>query len=152
MKSSIDGRALDGVPSIRVHNGTDYMGSWRFIRWTEVFILQVCYSLPTPYDADAIMSKAFRFNCLGEIERFLTFVSPWSQYPFMRMCVICPQATSDPSTCSWGSSALTKVLSCRPRYRANATTGAGQFRSDMVAGVSVELLFQGATRACSSLR
>lgn len=41
VKSLIDRRGLDGVPSIRVHNGTDYMGGLRFIRWTEVFILQV---------------------------------------------------------------------------------------------------------------
>lgn len=32
---------MDGVPSIRVHNGTDYMGTSRFIRWTEVFIIKV---------------------------------------------------------------------------------------------------------------
>ena len=45
MKSQIDGRPLDGVPSIRVHNGTDYSGTTsRLIRWTEVFILQVCTS------------------------------------------------------------------------------------------------------------
>lgn len=41
MKSCIDGKALDGVPSIRVHNGTDYSGNSKIIRWTEVFILQV---------------------------------------------------------------------------------------------------------------
>jgi hypothetical protein len=42
IKSHIDNRPLDGVPSIRVHNGTDYSGtSARLIRWTEVFILQV---------------------------------------------------------------------------------------------------------------
>ncbi|XP_063229929.1 zinc finger FYVE domain-containing protein 9 [Bacillus rossius redtenbacheri] len=40
VRSSIDGKCLDGVPSIRVHNGTDYVGSSRFIRWTEVFIIQ----------------------------------------------------------------------------------------------------------------
>lgn len=41
VKSPIDGKAMDGVPSIRVHNGTDYMGTSRFIRWTEVFIIKV---------------------------------------------------------------------------------------------------------------
>lgn len=40
VKSIIDGMTFDGVPSIRVHNGSDYAGKTRFIRWTEVFILQ----------------------------------------------------------------------------------------------------------------
>lgn len=33
---------MDGIPSIRVHNGIDYKGTSRFIRWTEVFIINVC--------------------------------------------------------------------------------------------------------------
>lgn len=40
VKSPIDGQLMDGVPSIRVHNGTDYKGATRFIRWTEVFIIK----------------------------------------------------------------------------------------------------------------
>ncbi|KAK0183206.1 hypothetical protein PV327_001270 [Microctonus hyperodae] len=40
VKSPIDGKPMDGIPSIRVHNGTDYMGTSRFIRWTEVFIIK----------------------------------------------------------------------------------------------------------------
>lgn len=36
---------MDGIPSIRVHNGIDYKGATRFIRWTEVFIIKVCISL-----------------------------------------------------------------------------------------------------------
>ncbi|XP_046401258.1 zinc finger FYVE domain-containing protein 9 isoform X2 [Ischnura elegans] len=40
VKSPIDGMALDGVPSIRVHNGTNYMSDTKFIRWTEVFLIQ----------------------------------------------------------------------------------------------------------------
>ncbi|XP_076243285.1 smad anchor for receptor activation isoform X3 [Calliopsis andreniformis] len=40
VKSPIDGQQMDGVPSIRVHNGTDYKGTRRFIRWTEVFIIK----------------------------------------------------------------------------------------------------------------
>lgn len=58
VKSSIDGRALDGVPSIRVHNGTDYMGSCRFIRWTEVFILQVCCSIISLRKHSAVLQTA----------------------------------------------------------------------------------------------
>jgi len=42
VKSPIDGQLMDGVPSIRVHNGIDYKGATRFIRWTEVFIIKVC--------------------------------------------------------------------------------------------------------------
>ncbi|CAH0384758.1 unnamed protein product [Bemisia tabaci] len=38
VKSVIDGKSLDGIPSIRVHNGTDFFGNSRLIRWTEVFI------------------------------------------------------------------------------------------------------------------
>lgn len=41
VRSNIDGKPLDGIPSIRVHNGIDYSGALRLIRWTEVFILQV---------------------------------------------------------------------------------------------------------------
>lgn len=39
VKSPIDGQPMDGIPSIRVHNGIDYKGTSRFIRWTEVFII-----------------------------------------------------------------------------------------------------------------
>ncbi|XP_053679568.1 zinc finger FYVE domain-containing protein 9 [Anopheles nili] len=38
--SPIDGKALDGVPSIRVHRGTDYSNTNHIMRWTEVFILK----------------------------------------------------------------------------------------------------------------
>lgn len=47
VRSCIDNKPLNGVPSIRVHNGTDYSGSTRFIRWTEVFILQVTHLATT---------------------------------------------------------------------------------------------------------
>ncbi|XP_018018336.1 zinc finger FYVE domain-containing protein 16 [Hyalella azteca] len=40
VKSPIDGRAMDGVPSVKVHSGTDYVSSDFLIRWTEVFIIQ----------------------------------------------------------------------------------------------------------------
>uniref|UniRef100_A0A0C9QJD0 ZFYVE9_2 protein n=1 Tax=Fopius arisanus TaxID=64838 RepID=A0A0C9QJD0_9HYME len=40
LKSPIDNRPMDGIPSIRVHNGNDWMGTSRFIRWTEVFIIK----------------------------------------------------------------------------------------------------------------
>lgn len=37
----IDRRAMDGVPSIRVHRGLDFSTANHIIRWTEVFILKV---------------------------------------------------------------------------------------------------------------
>uniref|UniRef100_A0AAG5CQ60 FYVE-type domain-containing protein n=1 Tax=Anopheles atroparvus TaxID=41427 RepID=A0AAG5CQ60_ANOAO len=38
--SPIDRKAFDGVPSIRVHRGTDFSNTNHIIRWTEVFILK----------------------------------------------------------------------------------------------------------------
>ncbi|EFA05099.1 zinc finger FYVE domain-containing protein 9 [Tribolium castaneum] len=38
--SPIDNKSMEGIPSIRVHNGKDYVNGGRFIRWTEVFIVQ----------------------------------------------------------------------------------------------------------------
>lgn len=40
MKSVVDGMELDGIKSIRIHSGTDYMGDTKLIRWTEVFLIQ----------------------------------------------------------------------------------------------------------------
>lgn len=40
---------MDGIPSIRVHNGIDYKGATRFIRWTEVFIIKVCICVTEKY-------------------------------------------------------------------------------------------------------
>lgn len=41
--SPIDGRSMTGVPSIRVHNGRDFVDGTGnlLVRWTEVFILKV---------------------------------------------------------------------------------------------------------------
>ncbi|XP_058812560.1 zinc finger FYVE domain-containing protein 9 [Topomyia yanbarensis] len=38
--SPIDKKPLNGVPSIRVHRGTDFSNANHIIRWTEVFIIQ----------------------------------------------------------------------------------------------------------------
>jgi MAD (mothers against decapentaplegic) interacting protein len=38
--SPIDNKPMEGIPSIRVHNGKDYVNGSRLIRWTEVFIVQ----------------------------------------------------------------------------------------------------------------
>ncbi|XP_044261066.1 zinc finger FYVE domain-containing protein 16 [Tribolium madens] len=40
VSSPIDNKSMEGIPSIRVHNGKDYVNGNRFIRWTEVFIVQ----------------------------------------------------------------------------------------------------------------
>lgn len=44
VESGIDKLSLNSVPSIRVHNGKDFVSNTgnRFIRWTEVFIIQNC--------------------------------------------------------------------------------------------------------------
>ncbi|XP_066996678.2 zinc finger FYVE domain-containing protein 16 [Anabrus simplex] len=66
--SFIDGLALDGVPSIRVHNGTDYMGPMRFIRWTEVFILQSGENSERsgdPLDISRLSESLARATCLA---------------------------------------------------------------------------------------
>lgn len=39
MKSPVDGRALDGIDSLRVHSATDYIGKGHIIRWTELFFV-----------------------------------------------------------------------------------------------------------------
>ncbi|XP_054274611.1 zinc finger FYVE domain-containing protein 9-like [Macrosteles quadrilineatus] len=67
VKSSIDGRPLDGVPSIRVHNGTDYSGGTRIIRWTEVFILQCDDSEHSsePLDISRLSESIARATCLA---------------------------------------------------------------------------------------
>lgn len=41
MRSPIDYRSLEGVPSLRIHTSTDYAGDNYLIRWTEVFFLEV---------------------------------------------------------------------------------------------------------------
>jgi hypothetical protein len=41
VKSPIDGKPMDGIPSIRVHSITNCVGTSRFIRWTELFIIKV---------------------------------------------------------------------------------------------------------------
>lgn len=39
--SPIDKKPMDGIPSIRVHHGSDFANLNHIIRWTEVFILKV---------------------------------------------------------------------------------------------------------------
>ncbi|XP_024214471.1 zinc finger FYVE domain-containing protein 9 isoform X2 [Halyomorpha halys] len=67
VKSCIDGRPLDGVPSIRVHNGTDHPGSSKIIRWTEVFILQTeeDSKATDPIDISRVSESLARATCIA---------------------------------------------------------------------------------------
>ncbi|CAN0139091.1 unnamed protein product [Lampetra planeri] len=38
--SPIDGRSMEGVPSVKIFQGSEFKGSGKIIRWTEVFFLQ----------------------------------------------------------------------------------------------------------------
>ncbi|XP_068208992.1 zinc finger FYVE domain-containing protein 16-like isoform X3 [Palaemon carinicauda] len=40
IKSAVDEKQMDGIPSVKIHSGTDYVSNAHLIRWTEVFILQ----------------------------------------------------------------------------------------------------------------
>lgn len=40
VRSAIDGRSLAGVPSVRIHNSTDFANKHFLIRWTEVFFVE----------------------------------------------------------------------------------------------------------------
>nr|CAD7592012.1 unnamed protein product [Timema genevievae] len=71
VKSFIDGKAFDGIPSIRVHNGTDYVGSTRFVRWTEVFILQsedVFGQSGDPVDISLLSESIARATCVALVK------------------------------------------------------------------------------------
>lgn len=69
--SSVDGRPLNGVPSIRVHNGTDYHGEYRFIRWTEVFILESeegSGRTGDPVDISRLSEQLAKATCLALVK------------------------------------------------------------------------------------
>ncbi|XP_037925366.1 LOW QUALITY PROTEIN: zinc finger FYVE domain-containing protein 9 [Hermetia illucens] len=52
VKSPIDGRKMDGIPSIRVHSGLNHSNASHILRWTEVFIIQM--DDESPHDKDTI--------------------------------------------------------------------------------------------------
>ncbi|XP_053598202.1 uncharacterized protein LOC103569891 isoform X2 [Microplitis demolitor] len=71
VKSPIDGKPMDGVPSIRVHNGTDYMGTSRFIRWTEVFIIKSDdhpNGVHDPVDINKLSENIARATCTALVK------------------------------------------------------------------------------------
>ncbi|XP_046750472.1 zinc finger FYVE domain-containing protein 16 isoform X2 [Diprion similis] len=71
VKSPIDSKPMDGVPSIRVHNGTDYMGTSRFIRWTEVFIIRSDdhpNGVHDPVDINRLSENIARATCAALVK------------------------------------------------------------------------------------
>ncbi|XP_015183490.1 PREDICTED: zinc finger FYVE domain-containing protein 9 isoform X6 [Polistes dominula] len=71
VKSPIDGQLMDGVPSIRVHNATDYRGTSRFIRWTEVFIIKSDdhpNGVHDPMDINKLSESIARATCAALVK------------------------------------------------------------------------------------
>ncbi|XP_038066295.1 uncharacterized protein LOC119736358 [Patiria miniata] len=66
--SPIDRRSLEGVDSIRIHNGTDFRGRSHSLRWTEVFFLE---SNESPVDLSRLaemLSSAFCVAMTGQLD------------------------------------------------------------------------------------
>ncbi|EEB15937.1 zinc finger protein FYVE domain-containing protein, putative [Pediculus humanus corporis] len=73
VKSVIDNMALDGVPSIRVHSGKDFMGSTKLIRWTQVFIIKcedgaTSAKLGDPLEVNNLSESIARATCIALIK------------------------------------------------------------------------------------
>ncbi|KYN12959.1 Zinc finger FYVE domain-containing protein 9 [Trachymyrmex cornetzi] len=71
VKSPIDGQLMDGIPSIRVHNGIDYKGATRFIRWTEVFIIKVydhSSGVNDPVDINKLSGNIAKATCAALVK------------------------------------------------------------------------------------
>lgn len=78
VKSQIDGRAFDGISSIRLHSGRDYVSdrSNHFIRWTEVFLLSSSTSSaefdpPDPMSAATHVAKAVCHAMVPNLKKFV---------------------------------------------------------------------------------
>ncbi|XP_066149180.1 zinc finger FYVE domain-containing protein 9 [Euwallacea fornicatus] len=75
VKSPIDLKDLRGVPSIRVHNGQDYLsnGGMTLVRWTEVFILQNVEDNPRNQDPVDIskVSESIAKACCTALVKYL---------------------------------------------------------------------------------
>ncbi|XP_032684691.1 zinc finger FYVE domain-containing protein 9 isoform X2 [Odontomachus brunneus] len=71
VKSPIDGQLMDGIPSIRVHNGTDYKGITRFIRWTEVFLIKSddhSNGVSDPVDVSKLSGSIAKATCVALVK------------------------------------------------------------------------------------
>ncbi|KAF0312716.1 Zinc finger FYVE domain-containing protein 9 [Amphibalanus amphitrite] len=69
VRSVIDDKPLDGIPSIRVHSGTDYVGDSKLIRWTEVYLIKVTESVARsssePPDFSRLAEEVARGTCVA---------------------------------------------------------------------------------------
>ena len=66
--SPIDGLAMDGIESIHIHSATDYIGTQRAIRWTEVFFIHTEDSGDTrmePVDLSRLAEQLASACCLA---------------------------------------------------------------------------------------
>ncbi|KAJ8687232.1 hypothetical protein QAD02_023026 [Eretmocerus hayati] len=72
IKSPIDGKSMDGIPSIRVHNGINFVGTSRFIRWTEVFIIKLddeqSFGMHYPVDINKLSESIARATCAALVK------------------------------------------------------------------------------------
>ncbi|XP_014235930.1 zinc finger FYVE domain-containing protein 9 isoform X2 [Trichogramma pretiosum] len=72
IKSPIDGKPMDGIPSIRVHNGINFAGTSRFIRWTEVFIIKSDddqpFGMHYPVDINKLSENIARATCAALVK------------------------------------------------------------------------------------
>lgn len=69
VKSPIDGMAMDGVSSIRIHCGTDYVGDEHLIRWTEVYLVRTDDSVGSrrtdPVDISKVSDSLAQACCVA---------------------------------------------------------------------------------------
>ncbi|XP_014218301.1 zinc finger FYVE domain-containing protein 9 isoform X2 [Copidosoma floridanum] len=72
VKSPIDSKPMDGIPSIRVHNGINFAGTSRFIRWTEVFIIKSDddqpFGMHYPVDINKLSESIARATCAALVK------------------------------------------------------------------------------------
>ncbi|XP_025424618.1 zinc finger FYVE domain-containing protein 9 [Sipha flava] len=94
VKSCIDGKPLDGVYSIRVHNGIDYSGKRRFIRWTEVFVIQceeTSDRVDEPLDTSRTAESISKATCTALVP-LLDLLSAASLTPLALRIIINPDS------------------------------------------------------------
>lgn len=66
VKSPVDSMSMDGIESLHIHNGTDYLGENRVIRWTEVFFIQNKDSAKLePIDLSRLAESLAQAGCIA---------------------------------------------------------------------------------------
>lgn len=63
VRSCIDGRSLEGIPSIRLYRGNDYENEKYAIRWTELFLIE----MPGHLTPDLSSRLSSGFDCLSSL-------------------------------------------------------------------------------------